>query len=336
MKSSLKYQQRFVTALKLGIGTILAISLAYILEIRHPYSTGSVALITLLASKWDTVRLTIYRVLTFFVTVFVTFCIFALIKNPVVSFGVSVMILYWFCKTFNLISTLAVNGVICAHFLEDNDFTLGAIENELMIVLIGVIAALVINQFYTTKMSEKALIQQTSQAEEKLKSILEAIAYNLVHTDQKALDLSSYEKQLNSALSLAKDFEANTFRAHTDYYSAYFRMRLSQLIVLKNLSWELGHMKMHPSQANIIVEYIQYLEKYVFASHEPIAQKQELNHILEYMKTQPMPTTRKEFESRAILFHILMDLDDFVQCKQRFIDELTPIQKQAYFNEKKS
>jgi len=49
------------------------------------------------------------------------------------------------------------------------------------------------------------------------------------------------------------------------------------------------------------------------------------------MRQEPLPETRKEFESRAILFHILMDLSAFVQCKQRFIDDLSTQQKEAYW-----
>jgi len=37
------------------------------------------------------------------------------------------------------------------------------------------------------------------------------------------------------------------------------------------------------------------------------------------MKEEPLPVSRTEFESRAVLYHILMDLEDFLQEKKRFI-----------------
>lgn len=38
------------------------------------------------------------------------------------------------------------------------------------------------------------------------------------------------------------------------------------------------------------------------------------------MKQQPLPKDREEFESRAILYHVLLDLEDFLLAKQRFTD----------------
>lgn len=39
------------------------------------------------------------------------------------------------------------------------------------------------------------------------------------------------------------------------------------------------------------------------------------------MKLQPLPEEREEFESRAILYHVLLDLEDFLLAKQRFADQ---------------
>ena len=35
-----------------------------------------------------------------------------------------------------------------------------------------------------------------------------------------------------------------------------------------------------------------------------------------------LPQTREEFENRAVLYHIMMDLEDFLLCKQKFIKYL--------------
>ncbi|WP_353956975.1 hypothetical protein [uncultured Dubosiella sp.] len=49
------------------------------------------------------------------------------------------------------------------------------------------------------------------------------------------------------------------------------------------------------------------------------------------MKDEPLPATRQEFESRAYLMHILLDLEEFVACKQHYIDGLSEKQKAAYW-----
>ena len=38
------------------------------------------------------------------------------------------------------------------------------------------------------------------------------------------------------------------------------------------------------------------------------------------MKEEPLPETREEFENRAILYHVLMDLEDFLLIKQHYLE----------------
>lgn len=48
--------------------------------------------------------------------------------------------------------------------------------------------------------------------------------------------------------------------------------------------------------------------------------REELQQVFDQMKQQPLPKDREEFESRAILYHVLLDLEDFLLAKQRFTD----------------
>ena len=49
--------------------------------------------------------------------------------------------------------------------------------------------------------------------------------------------------------------------------------------------------------------------------------------VFDQMKLQPLPKDREEFESRAILYHVLLDLEDFLLAKQRFTDQYICSQK---------
>jgi len=49
---------------------------------------------------------------------------------------------------------------------------------------------------------------------------------------------------------------------------------------------------------------------------------ERLYSILAHMKEQELPKSRDEFESRAILYHVLMDMEDFLLIKKRFVDNL--------------
>ncbi len=334
MHLSFNQKQTLFIGFKLFLGSMAAVLICEQLGIMTPYAAGSIALITLLSSRWDTLRLTLYRLLTYFVTVFISWFVYTLCRQPIISFGIGMAFLYWFCKAFNLMSTLAVNGVICSHFMTYTDFSVEMIIHEFLIVLIGVLCALIINQLYTKHAVQKQLGLYVKESEQKLIDLLGQIADYLSDSSDRKVSLETYEETLRQAYDLAKDFEENTFSRHTNYYVNYFRMRFMQSHRLKNIVWELSHMPMQPEQTKIVVHYIRYLARYVTETNAPYKQQKELRHLLKAMEEEPLPKTREEFESRAYLFHILMDLDEFVQCKQTYMDKLSKKQKERFWGEK--
>ena len=49
------------------------------------------------------------------------------------------------------------------------------------------------------------------------------------------------------------------------------------------------------------------------------------------MRNQELPTTREEFEGRAVLYHVLMDIREFLRCKAEFVDQLDEQQRKLYW-----
>ncbi|WP_290091976.1 aromatic acid exporter family protein [uncultured Dubosiella sp.] len=331
MQVSITARKTIIQGLKLAAGTILAVALSKSLGILSPYATGTIALITLLSSKWETMRLTLYRLLTYFVTVAVSWGVYRLVPLPIVAFGLIMAVLYWLYNAWHLLSTLAVNGVICSHFMTYQDFSPDMILHEFLIVLIGVLSALLINQFYTKRTTERALRAWMAKSDQELVAILERIANHLDEEPAKVFHVTAYEESLTKAYALARDFEENTFSKHTNYYVQYFKMRLAQCHILKSMLWELRRMPMNPKQSKVVTNYIRYLSRYILETNAPLAQQEELEKLMRQMKDEPLPATRQEFESRAYLMHILLDLEEFVACKQHYIDGLSEKQKAAYW-----
>ena len=88
-----------------------------------------------------------------------------------------------------------------------------------------------------------------------------------------------------------------------------------------------------PSQAQIVAEYILYMAEYVVEFNSPETQLERLEKLFENMKKQPLPKTREEFESRAVLYHVLMDLEEFLTTKKRFVRDLDEKKRRLYWKE---
>ena len=76
-----------------------------------------------------------------------------------------------------------------------------------------------------------------------------------------------------------------------------------------------------------------YLVDYVHEMNSPEEQIKYLEVMVEDMQNQPLPVTRDEFETRAILYHILTELEAFLVHKKRFVNALDNKQRKLYWKE---
>ena len=63
-------------SLKIAIGSGLAIILANLLNLKYEIFAGTITLLTILTTKWETIRLSLYRIATFVFSVAVCFLVF--------------------------------------------------------------------------------------------------------------------------------------------------------------------------------------------------------------------------------------------------------------------
>ena len=117
----------------------------------------------------------------------------------------------------------------------------------------------------------------------------------------------AFEGRMHEFIKAAYDYQDNTFHSHPGYYIDYFEMRLAQLQVLHNLHYEIKKIRKMPKQA--------------------------LEEISEQMKQEELPKTREEFEGRALLYHILMDLEEFLVYKKRFVNGLDEKKLRIYWKQ---
>ena len=77
-------------AIKIGVGSSVALVIASMLELEQAAPAGTIALLTLMSTKWDTVRLSVYRILSFFIAVLLAGTIFNFIDDGWIGYGLYV------------------------------------------------------------------------------------------------------------------------------------------------------------------------------------------------------------------------------------------------------
>ena len=75
-KKEKKIKKIILRAFKIGVGSSVAIAIASMMELEQIAPAGTIALLTLMSTNWDTVRLSVYRILSFFIAVLLAGIIF--------------------------------------------------------------------------------------------------------------------------------------------------------------------------------------------------------------------------------------------------------------------
>lgn len=321
-----------IQALKIAIGSCLAIFIAQMMQLDYAVSAGTIALLSIVTTKWATVKLAITRIISFVVSVGIAYVTTTHISSEWIAFGVFVFSVVIISYCFRWDQSISVNVVSGAHLLIPGSFSAHAIWNELQLVCIGICIAVLLNLLVPNQ--KKSIVRDIRYAEQRLQDIMEGLALylNCQQTDRNVWkELNTLERYLERAISRAYEYQDNTWASHPAYYIRYFEMRERQCNLLHSLHAKMRKIRMMPTQAQIIAQYMLYLKPYVLEMNVPTAQQNQLEGIFQQMKLQPLPQDREEFENRAILYHILMDLEEFLWLKKRFIETIDEKQRRIYW-----
>ena len=330
-----KLKKAALLAVKIGIGSSIAICIAQALQLNYAVSAGTVTLLTLMTSKWDTLRLSLTRFATFAVTVLLAWGLFSLIHISWATYGLLLMAVVFMAESLGLRATISVNSVGAAHLVTDHNFTTAAIWNELQLVIIGVIIAILLNLFHANASHQRQIVANMRETEWQLQTILDRLAAYLAGQEMDGAvweDICALESAIQAHILSATEYQDNTFQSHPEYYISYFEMRYEQCRILHNLYDQLIKIHDIPKQAQTVSDYLYYLSGYVREFNPPEQQIARLEGIFADMREADLPRTREEFESRAVLYHVLMDIREFLRCKAEFVAKLDERQRKLYWD----
>ena len=312
-----------IKVLKIAVGSCMAVAVAQFFELPYATSAGIVTLLTVQNTRRDTIRLAAERLLSFLLSVLLVFVCFRYIgKLEWVNYGVYIFLMVHVCYFFGWENTISVNAVMGTHYLLTPDYSLNFAASELAVIAIGTALALLMNWHMPSNL--KILREDIRRAEDDMQQVLQELACYLEGKLDGAhiwLDLDQLEQSIHRGLDRAHEHAHNTLSEEDHYYIEYMEMRLQQCALLQAIRHRVWKIDGMPEQAKIISDYLRYLAPYVHEKNIPDRQSADLQQVFDQMKQQPLPESRDEFESRAILYHVLLDLEDFLFVKKRFADQ---------------
>jgi uncharacterized membrane protein YgaE (UPF0421/DUF939 family) len=284
----------------------------------------------MLATAKDTIKISFVRLVSYIVTAVAAAIAFYFFKSEWLAYGVYIFITLFFAEMMGWQAALAANVVAGTHFFSIDVFAFDVVINEFYIICLGQLVALILNTMRNTDEQEVQLRTAIRDIQGRMQGLLlDTIDYIESDGQNKQIwpELKETMELLDHYILKSAEYEGNKFEGDAGYFLRYFEMRRNQLMVIRNLHGELSRMKEMPVQAQVIATYIAYMSEYVTELNVPTKQLEYMDELFKQMANEPLPVTRSEFENRACLYHVLMDLEDFLIIKKRYLEEEEKYQK---------
>lgn len=304
---------------KLIVGAVLACLIADWIGLQYYAAAGIITLLTIQDTKKETIRIALKRLLIFVIMTGLSAVIFPLVGYDIVGFGIILIPYLFICLALKMPEAIAPIAVLCTHYMSSKSCSLSLIENEFLILLIGAGIGVALNLFMPN--NKKKILEFQKETDDKIIGILHRMSLNIIKEDRTDYTGSCFEDL--DAVLIALEREArfymdNHVTRSDDYFLRYMNMRLRQCARLKEMYADIRNMDVIVTQAEPISEFLEKIASEFSEENDVEELLRETETLIENYRKNMLPTTREEFEARAILFDFLSNTKAFLQIKRDF------------------
>ncbi len=323
--------------IKIAVGCVASIFLADVLGLGYSTSAGIITLLTIQDTSRETITISVKRILAFLLATLIAYTVFHLAGYHVFAYGIFLFLFVAGCILMRMGDAVSINAVLATHYLLEKDMSLPLIGNEALLLLIGAGIGTLLNLYMPGKGGEIRAMQHT--LEEDLRKVLMRMAEYITKEDRSDYTGACFDKlqeDIAAGTKQAYAYMNNTFFQESKYFISYMNMREQQTVVLRDIYKKIIHIRFLLPQTERVSGLLYETAVSFGESNNARELLAKLTEVLGQMKDSPLPATREEFEDRAVLYGILMDLEYFLQLKKEFADALTQEQVRRYWGTERS
>lgn len=316
--------QNYMKVIKISVGGCIAFILAELFQLDYAISAGVITLLTIQDTKKETLVVALKRFVSFFVAMLLATIVFSLFGYTPIIFGLFLFLFCLSCFMFGLQDGLASSAVITTHIYLLEEVNTQIMLNELYLMIIGVGIGVILNSFMPNNINK--IKENQKRIETSMKQILSKLSELIVEPSLN-IDISKSLTNLDELLIVTQrqsiENSNNTLLSDTTYYVSYVQMRQNQMHYLKHIHHQISSLHVSIKQAYEIANFIEVISS---SFHEYNDGKNSLlmfETLRKNFENESLPTSRIEFEHRALLFAILHDLEAFLMIKKQFIEQLS-------------
>lgn len=312
-------KEKTINAIKISIAALSAITIASLLQLDFTISAGIVAILSVASTKKETVVTAFNRFLAFCVAIMIAYLCYEWLGYDELGFFLYLILFLMICQHMGWISAMAVDSVLISHFIGVDSMNLLNIGNEFLLFLLGVSCAMLVNLHL--KKDEEYIEKMKKQTDKQMKDILYRMSLKIVddsisHYDGKCFD--QLDDSLRTAKNIAEQNYMNQLSSKDRKDNEYIEMREKQFHILYSMYKRITTMSGSPTTAMHVSKILEKMSKTYHQDNSGEELLLDVQALSDALKQSHLPTTREEFEQRAILYTMMKEMEEFILVKVEF------------------
>ncbi|MGL6113992.1 aromatic acid exporter family protein [Cetobacterium sp. SF1] len=306
--------------IKTAVGAALAVMLANMFGIVNGVTAGIVTIISIQSTKKESLKIAFERFIASIIGLGLSSILFYYLGYTPLILGLFILIFMPLCIRFNLFQGFLVTVVLSTHLLGSKNSSLEFLLNELSILVLGSLVAILLN-LYMPNINKKIHLVQ-SNIDTIIKKILNRMSddlkCNCVSIDEEKL-FFNLKNEIDHGRNLALTEYNNDLFGDSTYFMDLFIMKRAQYKILSRMRSHFRNFYITYDQSLMMSNFTKQVSLSVGIEKLVPELLEALFELKTIFKNMELPKTREEFENRATLFQFLNDLEDFLQVKTDFI-----------------
>jgi len=311
-----------INSIKISIAVAMAIGIANFLHLEFAISAGIVAILTILPTKRETVKTALARLVAFIIALGIAYGCFQVFGVNQWAFMVYILPYAFICCLNKWNAATAMNSVLISHFLTFGRMDAQAVVNEVLIFVVGVGIGIFMNM--SLRSDRDAMVVLKKRTDEQISKILSRMGKRINDKDLADYNgecFKTLERIIRDAKNTAEVNYKNQLKRQQDKDAEYIAMRTRQYAVLREMYKMVSTLQTTPRTARVISDFFENMAEAFHEKNDCKLLLEQFGEMKKYMEEQPMPENRPEFEDRARLFMLMSYIQEFLEIKEKFMEE---------------
>ena len=317
---NISWKKHIIKSLKIAIAALLAIFVAGELGLKNSATAGIITVLSIQNTKRETLKRARNRVLAYICALIISKICFTFLGYNLLAFGLYLLIFAMICLILGWNEAISTDSVLVTHFLAEGNMSYEFVINESLILIIGISFGVIVNLHLRKKQEKFDMLAK--QVDVQMKMIIHEMSRWLLMEDKSKCDDTCFE-ELTESIEFARKCAAanynNSLFSDSTFELDYIEMRAQQSVVLREIYYNIIRIQYLPERSKGVSDLLLQIEQGFHRNNTVVGLLDKAELFLQNVRKQPLPQTREEFEVRALLYYVLLQIKQLLEIKLDFI-----------------